>query len=102
MMEREPHRNGVFAMIVRMIHVEVSPDQMEEARQLWKEHCAPLMIGMKGCPSEQFLACREKSGEMISMSTWESDADIEAYRTSKEHDEIQKYTRSLLSGARAT
>jgi heme-degrading monooxygenase HmoA len=88
-------------MIVRMIYVQVSPDQMEEARRLWKEHCAPLMIGMKGCLSEQFLACRETAGEMISMSTWENEADIEAYRSSKEHDEIQKYTRSLLSGARA-
>src|SRR5438552_13543944 len=89
-------------MIVRMIHVQVGKEQMEEARQLWKEHCAPLMIGMNGCVSEQFLACREHPGEMISMSTWDSDADIEAYRKSKEHDEIQKYTRSLLSGARAT
>src|SRR5690349_9571211 len=88
-------------MIVRMIYVQVSPDQMEEARQLWKEHCAPLMIGMKGCLSEQFLACRETPGEMISMSTWESKEDIEKYRNSKEHDEIQKYTRNLLSGARA-
>jgi heme-degrading monooxygenase HmoA len=88
-------------MIVRMIYVQVSPDQMEEARQLWKEHCAPLMIGMKGCLSEQFLSCRETPGEMISMSTWETEQDIEAYRNSKEHDEIQKYTRSLLSGARA-
>jgi len=88
-------------MIVRMIYVQVSPDQMEEARQLWKEHCAPLMIGMKGCLSEQFLSCREAPGEMISMSTWETADDIETYRNSKEHDEIQKYTRSLLSGARA-
>ena len=89
-------------MIVRMIHVQVSPDQMEEARQLWKEHCAPLMIGMNGCVSEELLHCRELPGEMISMSTWESMENIDAYRKSKEHDEIQQYTRNLLSGAQAT
>jgi heme-degrading monooxygenase HmoA len=89
-------------MIVRMIHVEVSPEQIEEARQMWKEHCAPLMIGMDGCLSEQFLHCREKPNEMISMATWESPEAIEAYRTSREHEEIQRYTRALLSGARAT
>jgi heme-degrading monooxygenase HmoA len=88
-------------MIVRMIHVEVPPDQIEEARQLWKEHCAPLMIGTNGCTSEQLLSCREHAGEMISMATWETMDDIEAYRKSKEHDEIQRYTRDLLSGARA-
>ena len=88
-------------MIVRMIYVQVSLVFLVVARLLWKEHCAPLMIGMKGCLSEQFLACREAPGEMISMSTWEAPEDVEAYRNSKEHDEIQKYTRSLLSGARA-
>jgi heme-degrading monooxygenase HmoA len=44
----------------------------------------------------------ENPGEMISMSTWDSVADIEAYRNSKEHDEIQRHTRELLGGARAT
>ena len=89
-------------MIVRMIHVQVPESQIEEARQLWKEHCAPLMIGMDGCLSEQLLHCREAVGEMISMATWESPEAIEKYRASKEHEEIQQYTRSLLSGARAT
>jgi len=47
------------------------------------------------------LACREEAGEMISMASWESAQDIEAYRNSKEHQEIQRHTREMLSGARA-
>jgi heme-degrading monooxygenase HmoA len=89
-------------MIVRMIYVQVPPEQVETARQVWKEHCAPLMIGMKGCLSEQFLADHENEGEMISMSTWDSMKDVDAYRKSPEHDEIQRHTRQLLKGARAT
>lgn len=89
-------------MIVRMIHVEIPPGEFDAASRVWKEHCAPLMIGMKGCVSEQLLACREHPGEMISMATWESLEDIEAYRRSGEHEEIQRHTRELLSGARAT
>ena len=88
-------------MVTRMIHVKVAPGQVETARKIWKEECAPLMIGMKGCLSEELLACREEDGEMISMATWESDADIEAYRTSAAHQEIQRRTRELLSGAQA-
>jgi len=88
-------------MIVRMIYVQVQPSQVEKARQIWKDHCAPLMIGMSGCVSEELLSCREQAGEMISMSTWESPEAIDAYRTSKEHGEIQRVTRDLLSGARA-
>ena len=36
------------------------------------------------------------------MATWESQEAIDAYRTSPEHEEIQKRTRELLSGARAS
>lgn len=36
------------------------------------------------------------------MSSWESQADIDAYRTSAEHKEIQKRTRELLGGASAS
>ncbi len=89
-------------MITRMIYVQVPPDKVETAHKVWKEHCAPLMIGMKGCLSEQMLTSIENPGEMISMSTWDSLADIEAYRNSKEHEEIQRRTRELLGGARAT
>ena len=89
-------------MIVRMIHVQVAPNQFETARMVWKDHCAPLMIGTKGCLSEQLLACLDAPGEMISMATWESKEDIETYRKSPEHEEIQKRTREMLSGARAT
>lgn len=88
-------------MIVRMIHVTVPQDQLDEARQLWKEHCAPLMIKTTGCLSEQFLACHESPGEMISMATWENQGDIDRYRQSDEHREIQRRTRELLKGASA-
>jgi heme-degrading monooxygenase HmoA len=89
-------------MILRMIYAKVRPDQVEEARRVWKEHCAPLMIKRPGCVSEQLLAAKEDPTEIVSMSSWESQEDIDAYRTSSEHDEIQKRTRELLGGARAS
>ena len=89
-------------MIVRMIVAKVSPDQAEAARRVWKDHCAPLMIGVSGCVSEQLLASTDEPGEIISMATWESQEAIDAYRSGPEHDEIQRRTRELLSGARAT
>jgi heme-degrading monooxygenase HmoA len=102
MIESETYDREVRIVITRMIYVQVPQDKVDAAHKVWKEHCAPLMIGMKGCLSEQMLTCVDNPGEMISMSTWESQADIEAYRKSKEHDEIQRHTRELLSGARAT
>ena len=39
--------------IVRLIHVNVDPGQASDAERIWKEDCGPLMIGQKGCRSEQ-------------------------------------------------
>lgn len=89
-------------MIVRMIVAKVAPDQAETARRVWKDHCAPLMIGVAGCVSEQLLASTEDPGEIISMAMWDSQEAIDAYRKGPEHEEIQRRTRELLSGARAT
>src|SRR4051794_13717322 len=89
-------------MIARMIYARVAPDQVEEARRVWKEHCAPLMIETNGCVSEQLLSSMDDPGELVSLALWESQEAIDAYRSSPEHDEIQKRTRSILSGARAS
>ena len=86
--------------VVRLIHVNVDPNQAAEAERIWKEDCGPLMIQQKGCRSEQLLKCDDVPGEYISYSEWESQADIDAYRESEAHKQIQNHSR-LLQGAKA-
>lgn len=86
--------------VVRLIHVNVDPGQAAEVERIWKNDCAPLMIGQKGCRSEQLLKCDDEPGEYISYSEWESQADIDAYRKSEAHKQIQDHSRNL-QGARA-
>jgi heme-degrading monooxygenase HmoA len=87
-------------MIARMIHVKVPAERSAEAEQLWKQECAPLMIQQPGCLSEQFLRGREVPGEFISLSTWENQEAIDAYRSSSAHHEIQKHSRALMNVAK--
>ena len=35
--------------IIRLIHIKIDPTEMENALQVWKTECAPLMIQQKGC-----------------------------------------------------
>ncbi len=86
--------------VVRLIHVNVDPNHAAEAERIWAENCAPLMIQQKGCRSEQLLKCDDVPGEYISYSEWESQADIDAYRESEAHKQIQNHSR-LLQGAKA-
>lgn len=87
--------------VVRLIHVNVDPSQAPEAERIWKEDCAPLMIRQKGCRAEQLLKCEDAPGEYISYSEWDSQADIDAYRGSEDHKQIQSHSRRL-QGAQAT
>lgn len=86
--------------IVRLIHVNVDPGQIQEAERIWKEDCSPLMIRQKGCVSEQLLKCMDSPGEYISYSEWEAQEDIDRYRESGDHQAIQSHARAL-QGARA-
>jgi heme-degrading monooxygenase HmoA len=85
--------------IVRLIYVTVKPNQVNDAVTLWKNHCAPLMIKQPGCLSEKLLECVDAPGEFISYSEWDSQANIDKYRGSDAHAEIQKRARGLQGGS---
>ena len=87
--------------VVRMIYVTVPNEKVKEAVDLWKNHCAPLMIQQPGCLSEKLLECTDAPGEFISYSEWQDQASIDKYRDSDAHAEIQKHARGL-QGGRAT
>jgi heme-degrading monooxygenase HmoA len=80
--------------IVRLIHIKLDPAEMDNAVRIWKTECAPLMIQQKGCISEKLLRCRD-AHELISYSEWDSEADIELYRSSDAHREIVRHARAL-------
>ncbi len=84
--------------IVRLIYVTVKQGQEKQAVDLWKNHCAPLMIQQPGCLSEQLLECVDAPGEFISYSEWDSQSSIDKYRASPAHGEIQKHARGLQGG----
>jgi len=86
--------------VIRLLHVKVAPEARAEAERIWKNDCAPLMIKQPGCLSEKLLKCLDAPGEYISYSEWESDAAIERYRKSKDHDVIVSHSRKL-QGAKA-
>ena len=84
--------------IVRLIYVTVKNDQIKQAIDLWKNHCAPLMIKQPGCLSEKLLECTDAPGEFISYSEWDNQANIDKYLKSDAHAEIQKHARGLQGG----
>ena len=81
--------------IVRLIFVTVKPEDAEAAERVWKQDCAPLMIKQKGCQSEDLLKSSEAKGEYISYAEWDSQASIDRYLASKDHQTIKQHAAGL-------
>ena len=86
--------------LIRLIHIKVKPNEAAQAERIWKEDCAPLMIRQKGCISEKLLKCSDSPGEFISYAEWQSQADIDRYRGSADHQKIRSDALQF-SGAEA-
>ena len=56
------------------------------------------MITEPGCLSAKLLECVDAPGEFISYSEWDNQANIDKYRESQVHAEIQKHSRALQAG----
>ena len=81
--------------VVRLVHTKIAPDKGAEAMANWRQECGPLMIRQKGCVSEQLLRDAADAGVFISYSEWESQADIDAYLKSADHQEIKRHNLKL-------
>ena len=81
--------------IVRLIFVTVKAEDAAAAERVWKNDCAPLMIKQKGCQSEELLKSTEVKGEFISYAEWDSQASIDKYLASADHQTIKNHARGL-------
>jgi quinol monooxygenase YgiN len=81
--------------IVRLIFVTVKAEDAAAAKRVWKTDCAPLMIKQKGCLSEELLKSTETPGEYISYAEWDSQASVDRYLKSADHQTIKQHAAKL-------
>jgi quinol monooxygenase YgiN len=81
--------------IVRLIFVTVKAEDAPAAERVWKADCAPLMIKQDGCLSEELLKSTEVPGEYISYAEWGSQASIDRYLASADHELIKQHAGGL-------
>ena len=81
--------------LVRLIFVTVKAQDAAAAERVWKKDCAPLMIKQPGCQSEELLKSVDVPGEYISYAEWDSEASIERYLKSADHQTIKQHAQAL-------
>lgn len=78
-------------MYVRIIALPVRPEKLDEAVRAFQESAAPLFQGKQGFKGGYLVGDR-KSGQTMSFSIWETEADASAMDTSGAYE---KWTGTL-------
>lgn len=83
-------------MIKRIVKMVFQEDKIERFLQIFEESY-PLIKAMKGCRYLELLQSPEAPHIMFTISIWDSDRDLNAYRTSELFQTTWSNTKILFS-----
>jgi heme-degrading monooxygenase HmoA len=69
-------------MYVRMTLIKIKSGRMEALRSIYNEQVIPTMQKQKGVRFIHLLECLENRDEGISITAWDTKADLDAYEKS--------------------
>ena len=75
-------------MIVRLTYISFLPQNVEQAKRVYREEVVPVVKIQKGNLDCRLLEPMDNSDEYISMTTWETKADADAYESSGKYREL--------------
>jgi heme-degrading monooxygenase HmoA len=83
-------------MIVRLTYISFLPQNLEEAKRIYREQVVPVVKVQKGNLDCRLLEPIDKSDEYISMTTWETRDDADAYdRSGTYRDLVEKVRKDF-------
>lgn len=80
-------------MIVRLTYLSFLPQNLQQAKRIYSEKVIPVVRTQKGNLDCRLLEPMEKTDEYISMTTWETKADADAYHSSGVYKDLVELVR---------
>jgi heme-degrading monooxygenase HmoA len=80
-------------MIVRLTYLSFLPENLQQAKRIYSEQVVPVVRTQKGNLDCRLLEPMDKSDEYISMTTWETKADADAYHSSGTYRDLVEKVR---------
>jgi len=84
-------------MIVRLTYLNFLPGKAEQAKKTYNDEVVPVVKKQKGNVDCKLLEPVEKSDDYISMTTWETREDADAYHSSGVYRELVDKVRKDFS-----
>ena len=79
-------------MYVRMVFLKLKEGEMDAFREAFSSEVIPTVTAHKGNRFNHLLECRENKNEGISVTTWDTREDFEAYLKSGDYERTsEKY-----------
>jgi heme-degrading monooxygenase HmoA len=75
-------------MYVRMTFFRLKPGKMQELRDLYNKDVLPAHKGHKGIRFVHLLESLDEGDEGISVTAWDTKADVEAYERSGDYEKL--------------
>jgi len=80
-------------MIVRLTFLSFLPQNLIEAKRIYNEEVIPVVKKQRGNIDCRMLEPIEKKDDYISMTTWETKADADAYHSSGTYRDLVEKVR---------
>jgi len=84
-------------MYVRMTLIKIKSGRMEALRSIYNEQVIPTMQKQKGVRFIHLLECLENRDEGISITAWDTKADLDAYEKSGVYEELIEKFKDFYS-----
>lgn len=84
-------------MIVRLTFLNFLPERADEARRIYNDEIVAVVKRQKGNIDCRLLEPVDKKDEYISMTTWETKEDSDAYHTSGTYKQLVEKVRNDYS-----
>ena len=80
-------------MIVRLTFLSFLPQNIVQAKKVFEEEIVPVVRRQRGNIDCRLLEPIEKTDDYISMTTWETKADADAYNSSGIYNDLVEKVR---------
>jgi heme-degrading monooxygenase HmoA len=80
-------------MIVRLTYLSFLPQNLAQAKKIYFDEVVPVVKKQKGNIDCRLLEPIEKTDDYISMTTWETKADADAYSSSGVYRQLVEKVR---------
>lgn len=84
-------------MVVRLTYINFLPERAEKAKRIYNEEIVPVLRKQKGNIDGRLLEPTDPGDEYISMTTWETKADADAYHSSGVYKQLVDKVRNDFS-----